>query len=215
MVPRTRSLTLVRMIALLLAFMGILVSPHCKHTLINVADVGSEHADISTLGGAGFASQAYDKPISLHMSQFKGISFVTTPPSSSEKVCATDYVLTLKTAQPERRPDGRLQSRLSFEFPFSSSEPGEKVATWADFQPTYRGRPAKGRLDPANITEVGWMCRSNFGQQEGRFEVGLTQVKALREDRGWTSWDWWVSWVKRMVMAWTTMWVWDSGVQLK
>lgn len=136
------------------------------------------------------------------------------------KVSATDYVLTLKTAAPERRPDGRLQSRLSFEFPFSSSSPNQTKHTtlWSDFQPTYRGRPVKGRLDPAHITEIGWMCRSNFGQQEGHFAVGLTQVKALREDRSWASWDWWVGWIKRQIMAWTAAWAVgsrDRGVQLK
>lgn len=114
-----------------------------------------------------------------------------------------EFVLTLKTQPPERRPDGRLESRLSFEYHFTPQSDNDiHVALWKDFVPTYRGRRVSGHLDPSKLTEIGIMCRSGFGAQQGDFDLQLGQVVALREDRGWLSLDWWKDWIVSCLQYW-------------
>ena len=161
-------------------------------------------------------------PPSLSSSTYSGIQFDVLVPfsssttSSSSNAGPTDFVHTLKTQDPERRPDGRLESRISYEYHFSSttatatassrpsSEQSSKYfkttlfAQWSDFKPTYRGRPvsqpgdggqykemsaAAAPLNPSALTELGWMCRSNFGKQQGAFELYVGKVVALARKR--------------------------------
>lgn len=57
-----------------------------------------------------------------------------------------------------------------------------------DFIPTYRGRPVHPAdpkykpFDPAGIYEVSLMCRSDFGKQEGEFELVLESIEAWERD---------------------------------
>ena len=94
----------------------------------------------------------------------------------------TSFVFNLKTTVPERRPDGRLESRVTYEHAFDGSRDGPLDAPWSAFEATYRGRPAKDApaLDPAAIVEVSLMCRSGFDSQRGDFSVQLGRVSALR-----------------------------------
>lgn len=87
----------------------------------------------------------------------------------------TKYVINLKTVKPSERPDGRRESSIVYEWDFDLGCK-QKEATaegalfdvqsdWADFKPTYRGRPAPDApaLDPAQIKEWSIMARSDFG----------------------------------------------------
>lgn len=87
------------------------------------------------------------------------------------------FTLNLKTELGGKRPDGRTQSTVSYEYDFTVPYHGGSVddekangyeelrltAAWKDFKPTYRGRPAEDAeaLDPACIKEIAIMCRSN------------------------------------------------------
>ena len=57
-----------------------------------------------------------------------------------------------------------------------------------DFVPTYRGRPVPRSdpryqpFEPANINEVSLMCRSDFGKQEGEFELVVMQMKGQKRE---------------------------------
>jgi hypothetical protein len=128
-------------------------------------------------------------------------------------------VLTLKTDKPERRPDGRLESRVSFEYRFRAPQdaPVTIEAYWHEFEATYRGKPVARkdapRLDMANLEEFGVslpadcfcytdscrqiMCRSFFDEQSGSFSVSLGKVEAFeRSDASWRSWfRSWISWL--------------------
>lgn len=98
--------------------------------------------DTTTLGGAGFASQAYPHPFpgaTLQFDHFRGLSLVvralqkldsrpsdaagSTLSSSSKypgggKTPVRSYVLNLKTTKAKQRPDGRRESQLTYEFKF-------------------------------------------------------------------------------------------------
>lgn len=124
-------------------------------------------ADTKTLGGAGFASQAWrpsgkstdsDRPnrLDLPASRYAGLR-ITYLPIPSRPV--TRFTLVLKTKIGHRRPDGRLQSELSWERTIDASSsassssagfsesriasraPASLEIPWADFAATYRGRP--------------------------------------------------------------------------
>lgn len=84
------------------------------------------------------------------------------------------YVLNLKTQEAKERPDGRRESQVVYEFKFDLPQSSlgqdecthlEYASNWSEFEPTYRGRPAKDApaLDPAQIKEWSIMARSDFG----------------------------------------------------
>lgn len=98
----------------------------------------------------------------------------------------SSYVLNLRTTDPVKRPDGRNESSIIYEWDFDASKaqtiadqpycadqhgtPAYVEAAWEDFAATYRGRPAEDaeKLDPAQIKGFSIMARSNFGVSETR-----------------------------------------------
>ncbi|KAJ5220066.1 hypothetical protein N7468_009270 [Penicillium chermesinum] len=136
--------------------------------------------DITTLGGAGFASQrTATEDGRWDLSEYDGIEL---------KIDHADgklYTLTLKDEILAKRPDGREQSTLSWEFDFRPHGATTYFIKWADFRPTYRGRDQEGvePLDLKNVRRFGIMIRSFFGGQEGPFELGITSIAALRTER--------------------------------
>ncbi|GAA5971604.1 hypothetical protein JCM11641_000657 [Rhodosporidiobolus odoratus] len=115
------------------------------------------------------------------------------------------YVLAIKNEKPGRREDGRRESVTVYEWvldvkdyePYRGSskpsgegdiekaEMGEKgselitvLARWQDFHATYRGREQTDApaLDPSSIYELGFMCRSNFGDQAGDFSLDVVSL---------------------------------------
>ncbi|GAA5905669.1 uncharacterized protein JCM6883_005405 [Sporobolomyces salmoneus] len=196
--------------------------------------------DITALGGAGFASQSttYSPRLSLPPSTYSGLSLSLSLPTSShspkdeeekfEKPSKpTKFVLILKNTKPPTRPDGRRESVTSYEFEFDVEELGRSgsyedekdgrvvvqvEAEWNEFKATYRGRPQPDApdLDPSDIYELSFMCRSNFGQQAGRFSLDVVSLSAIRYRRRsgglvdfakriWNSIAAWVSEVKTWI----------------
>ncbi|KXJ96728.1 CIA30 family protein-like protein [Microdochium bolleyi] len=135
--------------------------------------------DISTLGGAGFASQrtSDSKSWDLSSPQYTGLR-VQVAKGDGKK-----YTLILKDEVLPRRPDGREQSTVSWEYDFIGGESGGvQSVTWADFKPTYRGKakPDAAPLDLKNIKRISIMMRSFFGTQEGAFDLELVYMAAMR-----------------------------------
>lgn len=52
-----------------------------------------------------------------------------------------------------KRPDGREQSTLSWEFDFRSEGRKTIFVKWSDFRPTYRGKEKEG-VEPLNLKNV-------------------------------------------------------------
>ncbi|GAA5947821.1 hypothetical protein JCM3765_001099 [Sporobolomyces pararoseus] len=119
---------------------------------------------------------------------------------SSKPSNPTRFVLILKNTKPPTRPDGRRESVVSYEFEFDVEELAKKTvegysdeekrtvveveAEWKDFKATYRGRPKQDapELDPSDIYELSFMCRSNFGSQAGPFSLDIVSLSAIRHD---------------------------------
>lgn len=118
--------------------------------------------DISTLGGAGFASQSTTlKPtLSLSPRDFTGLAITLSVPSHISHGHPSAFVPTLKNDIPGRREDGRRESVLSYEMAFDLRQlAGEKdreveiVADWKDFKATYRGKEDK-EAKPLNSEKI-------------------------------------------------------------
>ena len=113
--------------------------------------------DVETLGGAGFASQRTvgdDKIFDL--SAHDGIELILL--GSDHK----RYTISLTDEIAGRRPDGREQSALVWEFDFCPSEEGSKVRVlWNDLKPTYRGKPVEDArpLSLSNVKRFRIMAR--------------------------------------------------------
>ncbi|KAM0331730.1 hypothetical protein ACHAQA_003409 [Verticillium albo-atrum] len=114
------------------------------------------HLDITALGGAGFASQRTVENLDLDLSKYDGIN-ISIDGSDGKK-----YTVTLKDEILPRRPDGREQSTVSWEYDFESANAGELFVKWSDFKPTYRGKPKPDTapLDLAHIKRISFMMRS-------------------------------------------------------
>lgn len=114
--------------------------------------------DITALGGAGFASQRTSDSLSWDLSNYQGLSIKV------EKGDDKKYTLTLKDEILPRRPDGREQSTVSWEYDFVSTS-GEVLIPWGDFKPTYRGRPKPDvtHLDLQHVRRIGIMMRRSVG----------------------------------------------------
>ncbi|CDU25722.1 uncharacterized protein SPSC_05893 [Sporisorium scitamineum] len=188
--------------------------------------VFSGFLDTLTLGGAGFASQASNTafPAKLNKDEFGGLRLVVrkqpnwqepTPPSDGDvpgggKGPVTSFVLEIKTEEPKRRPDGRRESVVVWEWSFTIPSADDEVrdarlnlaltnddfwvfdSTWADFKPMYRGRPVDpdkaGEFKPQDTYEWSFMARSNFQAQSGPFALQLHSLNALpSQDRIETS----------------------------
>lgn len=173
--------------------------------------------DTITLGGAGFASQASSLafPVQLSKDKFAGLRLVVrkeanwqepTPPSDGTnpgggKAPVTSFVFEIKTQEPKRRPDGRRESVIVWEWSFSIPQSDEQAkdprlnraltnddfwvfdSTWDDFKPVYRGRPVDpdkaGEFRPEETHEWSFMARSNFQAQSGPFALQIHSLNAL------------------------------------
>ncbi|GAA5878663.1 hypothetical protein JCM3774_000443 [Rhodotorula dairenensis] len=122
-------------------------------------------------------------------------------------------VLALKEEKPSRRPDGRRESVTVYQYTIdlndyrddleddrdvSDVEKGvvadaEKqttsvtvLARWDQFKPTYRGRPKEDAdpLNPEQIYELSFMCRSNFGEQAGEFSFDVVSLAIAPASHG-------------------------------
>jgi hypothetical protein len=121
-------------------------------------------------------------------------------PGHGEMQKPTRYTIVLKTGIPPTRPDGRRQSTISYEYTFSTHTTPTHGHTrrltipWSAFVPTYRGRtitpadPEYIPLDPGStshgkrkggVREISLMCRSDFGKQEGEFELVVRRIEAI------------------------------------
>lgn len=136
----------------------------------------SGHLDITALGGAGFASQrtADDFPSPpWDVSGYDALVLDVDAAGAAERTRAKKdkkYTVTLKDEILPRRPDGRDQSTVSWEYDFVVGGPGsgtggEKnvvvVIPFKDFKPTYRGRPKPDAepLDLSALKRLSFMMR--------------------------------------------------------
>ncbi|GAA5838103.1 hypothetical protein JCM11251_004707 [Rhodosporidiobolus azoricus] len=184
------------------------------------------HLDITTLGGAGFASQSatFTPRLCLSPAHSSGLllTFIppTPPPASQRNTLSLlpahaphKFVLLLKNEKPKKMEDGRRQSVVVYEWVLDvkdyaeyalteqsggrEAEKGDEekllgkekkevtvLAKWDEFKPHYRGKAKDDAppLNPASIYELGFMCRSNFGEQAGDFELEVISLaEALRD----------------------------------
>lgn len=180
--------------------------------------VFSGFLDTTTLGGSGFASQASTTPppVTLAKTDFSGLRLVirrepnwsepsSIPPDGSNpgggKRPVTSFVFQIKTEKPRRRPDGRRESGVVWEWSFTVPQTQEGMkgsrvnpvlsneefwvfdSTWEDFKPSYRGRPVDkdtaGEFRPEQTYEWSFMARSNFQAQSGPFALQMHSLSAL------------------------------------
>ncbi|OLN85150.1 Uncharacterized protein C9E9.15-like protein 2, partial [Colletotrichum chlorophyti] len=130
--------------------------------------------DITTLGGAGFASQRTVGILHLDLKDYDGL-VIRVLKSDSKK-----YTLTIKDEILPPREDGRDQSTISWEYDFVP-EAGDVKILWDDLKPTYRGRPKPEAkpLDVSSIKRISFMMRSFFGEQEGDFSLTIAHLAAI------------------------------------
>lgn len=124
--------------------------------------------DITTLGGAGFASQrTTGEDRRWNLSAYDGVELVI------DRADGKLYTFTLKDQILPKRPDGREQSSLSWEFDFRADGRKTIFVKWSDFRPTYRGRNKdRGEVEPldlANIKRFGIMIRRSVLSNSGGF----------------------------------------------
>ncbi|KAK0629102.1 complex I intermediate-associated protein 30-domain-containing protein [Bombardia bombarda] len=139
----------------------------------------SGHLDITALGGAGFASQrTVDDHPDFNLSGYDSL-YLDIPESDGKK-----YTLVLKDTVLSKRPDGREQSTVSWEHDFHGDSGRQVVLRFADFKPTYRGKPKDDAepLDWSAVKRVSIMIRSFFGQQEGDFNLVISSITAHAKD---------------------------------
>ncbi|KAL4805770.1 complex I intermediate-associated protein 30-domain-containing protein [Aspergillus unguis] len=141
--------------------------------------VFSGNLDIKTLGGAGFASQRTTDDRSHDLSSFDGLELDIDTEGSDQK----QYTLTLKDEILPKRPDGREQSTVSWEFDFTPR--GKVSVKWDDLKPTYRGKEVKDAkpLDLENVKRMSLMMRSFFGEQEGEFRLAVRSIKGWNDGK--------------------------------
>ncbi len=147
------------------------------------------------LGGAGFASQKFEfvKPLDLGKGDtsksYIKLFIVPTLYSSPEK--PSDFVVTLKTQRPPPPSQPKPRSQLVYEASFTLSCASEVALGLDTFVPTYRGREVKRGdphwrpFDPRTLYEIGLMCRSNFGKQNGEFEVIISRIDVVCASSTW------------------------------
>ncbi|KAL9534655.1 hypothetical protein SMMN14_00545 [Sphaerulina musiva] len=141
--------------------------------------------DITTLGGAGFASQrTTQEDAEWDLSRYAGIELWIA--QADEK----RYTFNLKDELLPPDPNtGREQASVSYECDFElppQTQPGDThdktvFIPWASFNATYRGRPQED-AKPINLKSVkrfSVMMRSFFGTQEGNFSLSIKSICAL------------------------------------
>lgn len=130
----------------------------------------SGNLDITALGGAGFASQRTADDVPGWDVSGYDVLVLDVARADSRK-----YTLTLKDEILPRRPDGRDQSTISWEYDFVVGAGGDAAASsgditagstrlvipFGDFQPTYRGKPKPDAdpLDLKNVKRISFMMR--------------------------------------------------------
>lgn len=125
--------------------------------------------DIKTLGGAGFASQrTTGEDRSYDLSGYDGLLL------DIEKSDGKQYTVILKDEILPKRPDGREQSTVSWEYDFKIEPPdegqqsgiGEIFVEWSKFKPTYRGREREDvdPLDLKNVKRLSLMMRRSVSK---------------------------------------------------
>lgn len=112
--------------------------------------------DIETLGGAGFASQrtvGHEETWDL-----TGDDGVELNLGSSDH---KRYTFSLTDEIGKRRPDGREQSALVWEYDFDTSETCKVRVPWKDLKPTYRGKSVEDArpLDLSRVKRFRIMAR--------------------------------------------------------
>lgn len=129
----------------------------------------SGHLDITALGGAGFASQrTADGVPGWDVSGYEALVLDVARADDRK------YTLTLKDEVLPRRPDGRDQSTVSWEYDFvvgagkggtavtgSTAGSTRVVIPFEEFKPTYRGKPKPDAepLDLKNVKRISFMMR--------------------------------------------------------
>lgn len=133
----------------------------------------SGHLDITALGGAGFASQrTADGVPGWDVSGYDALVLDVARADDRK------YTLTLKDEVLPRRPDGRDQSTVSWEYDFlvptgkdgaasgdgdgsSTAGSARVVIPFGEFKPTYRGKPKPDAkpLDLKNVERISFMMR--------------------------------------------------------
>lgn len=136
----------------------------------------SGHLDITALGGAGFASQrTADGVPGWDVSGYAALVLDVARADDRK------YTLTLKDEVLPRRPDGRDQSTVSWEYDFvvgagkggtaaaagdaggggSTAGSTRVVIPFEEFKPTYRGKakPDAEPLDLKNVKRISFMMR--------------------------------------------------------
>lgn len=113
------------------------------------------HLDIHALGGAGFASQRTTGDRTWDLTGNDGLE-LDIRQSDGKK-----YTITLKDTILPKRPDGREQSTISWEYDFCATDKGPFVIQWKDFRPTYRGKDKEDAppLDRSSIKRISFMMR--------------------------------------------------------
>lgn len=99
-----------------------------------------------------------ENPKTWDLSNYDGLELVIN------KADTKTYTLTLKNDILPRRPDGREQSTLSWEYDFQADSPNKPCRIfvhWDEFRPTYRGKeiPDAEPLDLKRIRRFGIMVR--------------------------------------------------------
>ncbi|GKZ22851.1 hypothetical protein AbraIFM66951_004975 [Aspergillus brasiliensis] len=159
-------------------------SSHSHLTINKDTNTATFHGnlDITTLGGAGFASQHTSSTTELwDLSSYAGLEL------SIPKSDGYTYTLNLKDILQDPRLDGRQRSGLVWEADFKVKEGENKVRlAWKEFRPTYRGKEVHmGRpLMLAGVKRFGIMIRSFFGKQEGEFELEIESIKGIEKEEG-------------------------------
>lgn len=113
--------------------------------------------DISTLGGAGFASQRTTKGIGpWDLSDYNGLE-ITLDRESDGKL----YTIILKSdTVPKISGEEGRGTKINWEYDFRAGS-GKVRVKWDDFKSTFRGKPVENPLplDLSNITSLSIMAR--------------------------------------------------------
>ncbi|ETS78194.1 hypothetical protein PFICI_10256 [Pestalotiopsis fici W106-1] len=148
-----------------------------QHTQVSAA-IFRGNLDIKTLGGAGFASQrTTDDQGPWDLSRGDGILLKLLGGDGKK------YTLTLKDQELPKRPDGREQSTVSWEYDFTHEKDHKAFVPWSAFKPTYRGKPKSDAepLDLKSVRRVSIMMRSFFGEQQGPFRLEIESISVAED----------------------------------
>lgn len=133
--------------------------------------------DITTLGGAGFASQRTSSDTcTWDLSSYSGIHL------SLGKTDGKKYTLTVKDEiLPPDPSTGREQSTISWEYDFTDAGAEGLYVPWSMLKPTYRGKPKDDapELKTDAVRRFSIMNRSFFGDQEGDFSLEIKSITAV------------------------------------